>query len=619
MATGPYAGTFEETGTVTLGPPDSRSNQPILSLIAKFTINSPSGRVEGTKVFVPGSSTGGTVSCRQLFDGSFRASSFNQNLRVEATIETPDERTCKTAGAASLSFVKNSAVLADSFTENFVNVAPFDPPTCVEGISPPQISIADTTVNEGDSGTSDATFNVTLSKASPTQVTVDYATADGTATQPEDYEQTQDTLTFETNETTETVTVPVRGDTADEPNESFKVLLSNPQNAEIADGEGSATIVDDDEVAPTTTATRSLEPNAAGWNKEDVTVTLTATDNEGGSGVKEIAYSTNGGQPTTEQDDSVQVPVSAEGETTIDFYATDKEGNTEEEQTTTVKIDKTAPSITAVRSPDANANGWNNSDVTVSFTCSDELSGLDSSGCPDNVTLSSEGANQSVTRSVADAAGNIASDTVDNIKIDTSAPTISDLGPTTQPNANGWYNTDVTNRFEASDSGSGLDDACQTAFSDQAGHNVQSKTTSGEGMAVKVTSDSCTDVAGNTATGKDSATFKIDKTAPSVSETIPKANATKVSRTTPVTAKFSEAVQADTLTSDTVQLFSGNSTKPVKATLSKTSNSVTLTPSTRLDANNRFTVKIEGGATGVKDLADNPLSDFSWTFTTGGR
>jgi large repetitive protein len=394
----------------------------------------------------------------------------------------------------------------------------------------------------------------------------------------------------------------------------------------------------------------------------------------------------------------VQVPVSAEGETTIDFYATDKEGNTEQEQTTTVKIDKTAPSITASRSPAANANGWNNenvtvsftcsdelsgldssgcqadvvvsdeganqsltgnvtdkagntasatendinidktdptitgsrspdansfgwnnSDVTVSFTCSDELSGLDSSGCPDNVTLSSEGANQSVTRSVTDAAGNTASDTVHNIKIDTSAPTISDLGPTTQPNANGWYNTDVTNRFEASDSGSGLDDACQTAFSDQAGHNVQSKTTSGEGMAVKVTSDSCTDVAGNTATGEDSATFKIDKTAPSVSETIPKANATKVSRTTPVTAKFSEAVQADTLTSDTVQLFSGNSTKPVKATLSKTSNSVTLTPSTKLDANNRYTAKIEGGATGVKDLADNPLSDFSWTFTTGGR
>jgi Tol biopolymer transport system component len=115
----------------------------------------------------------------------------------------------------------------------------------------PQIAIADASVTEGDSGTSEATFTVTLSGASTTAVAVDYATADGTATQPEDYQQTGDTLTFAANETTATVTVPVSGDTIDEPDESFSVLLSNPQNAEIADGEASGTIVDDDEAAPT--------------------------------------------------------------------------------------------------------------------------------------------------------------------------------------------------------------------------------------------------------------------------------------------------------------------------------------------------------------------------------
>jgi hypothetical protein len=109
-----------------------------------------------------------------------------------------------------------------------------------------------------------------------------------------------------------------------------------------------------------------------------------------------------------------------------------------------------------------------------------------------------------------------------------------------------------------------------------------------------------------------------DTDPPTVKDTIPQAGATGVSRTTTVKANFSEPVQAATLTSNTVQLFSGNSTKAIKATLSKTPTSVTLTPSQKLDAKTRYTAKIKGGATGVKDLAGNPLaSDFSWSFTTG--
>jgi probable HAF family extracellular repeat protein len=417
---------------------------------------------------------------------------------------------------------------------------------------PPKISIADTTVNEGDSGTSDATFTVTLSEAITKAVTVDYATEDGTATQPEDYEQTGDTLTFEANQTTATVTVAVSGDTTDEPDESFLVNLSNPTNATISDAQGTGTITNDDQDTQAPQTDIALDPPTPNgendWYTKTVNATISASD-DSGSGVSETRCILDPASPPESFDDLPSSPceylgsgasVSSEGQHTLYAASKDEAGNKETPQST-------------------------------------------------------------------------------SFKIDTSAPTISDLGPIAQPNANGWYNTDVANRFEASDSGSGLDGACQTAFPDQGGQNVQSKTTSDEGSAVKVTSDSCTDVAGNTATGKDSATFKIDKSAPSVSGTNPQANATKVSRTTEVTANFSEAVQAATLTSDTVQLFSGNSTKPVKATLSKTSNSVTLTPSTRLDANNRYTAKIKGGATGVKDLADNPLSAFSWTFTTGGR
>ena len=97
-----------------------------------------------------------------------------------------------------------------------------------------------------------------------------------------------------------------------------------------------------------------------------------------------------------------------------------------------------------------------------------------------------------------------------------------------------------------------------------------------------------------------------------------------VVRGSSVTAEFSEEVQEATLTSSTVQLFSGKSPKSTKATLSWNPStdptSVTLTPSSRLDAKTKYTAKIKGGADGVKDLAGNPLaSDFSWSFTTGSK
>ena len=111
-----------------------------------------------------------------------------------------------------------------------------------------------------------------------------------------------------------------------------------------------------------------------------------------------------------------------------------------------------------------------------------------------------------------------------------------------------------------------------------------------------------------------------DMMAPTVTITNPQAGATGVPRTTRVTANFSEAVQAATLTSAYVQLFSGNSTKPLKATLSQSPTSVTLSPSQWLDAKSRYTAKIKGGSTGVKDLAGNPLaSDYTWSFATGSK
>ncbi|NTY61545.1 cellulase family glycosylhydrolase [Mycolicibacterium sphagni] len=110
----------------------------------------------------------------------------------------------------------------------------------------PTLSIADTTVAEGNSGTTNATFTVTLSKPSTTPVAVNYSTSSGTATAGTDFTVTTGTLTFAAGVTTQTITVKVTGDTAVEPTESFTVALASPSGATIARTTATATITNDD-------------------------------------------------------------------------------------------------------------------------------------------------------------------------------------------------------------------------------------------------------------------------------------------------------------------------------------------------------------------------------------
>lgn len=111
---------------------------------------------------------------------------------------------------------------------------------------PPSISINDVTVAEGNAGPTNAVFNVTLSSSSSDTVTANFATANGTATAPSDYTATNGTVTFAPSDTSENVTVPVNGDTIDEPDETFQVNLTSPTNATFADNQGQGTITDDD-------------------------------------------------------------------------------------------------------------------------------------------------------------------------------------------------------------------------------------------------------------------------------------------------------------------------------------------------------------------------------------
>jgi hypothetical protein len=150
-------------------------------------------------------------------------------------------------------------VLGDTLDEAqetfFVDLTSTDAPvadgqgegTITDNDTQPNISINDVTVTEGDSGTVDATFTISLSASSGRAVMVKYATSDGTAQGGSDYTATTtSTLTFTPGQTDRTFTVQVDGDTNDEVNETFFLNLSNPVNATITDSQGEGTIIDDD-------------------------------------------------------------------------------------------------------------------------------------------------------------------------------------------------------------------------------------------------------------------------------------------------------------------------------------------------------------------------------------
>jgi large repetitive protein len=110
----------------------------------------------------------------------------------------------------------------------------------------PSITIHDSTVAEGSTGTVAATFSLTLSATSTQTVTVAYWTGDGTAVAGSDYQAASGTLSFAPGETSKTISVLVNGDRISEQTETFVVNLSSPTNASIADSQGVGTILDDE-------------------------------------------------------------------------------------------------------------------------------------------------------------------------------------------------------------------------------------------------------------------------------------------------------------------------------------------------------------------------------------
>jgi hypothetical protein len=253
-----------------------------------------------------------------------------------------------------------------------------------------------------------------------------------------------------------------------------------------------------DKTGPTITFVSRTAANTNGWNKDDVTVNWSCTD--GLSGVTAASVS-----------QSVTTEGANQSSTGI---CSDLAGNTSQNTQTGINIDKTKPTVNPQALPSANANGWNNTNVTVTFMGSDLLSGIDN--CTTAVTLTSEGAGQSAgPGTCTDKAGNISDPaTATGINIDKTKPSVT-FGPQS-PGANsyGWNNTDVSVPFTPADALSGV-----ATFSPTSPLLL---TTEGAAVSATVT---VTDKAANSETVASPA-VKIDKTKPTTNANAsPSANA----------------------------------------------------------------------------------------------
>jgi len=143
----------------------------------------------------------------------------------------------------------------------------------------PAFSISDAApVTEGNAGTTSATFTVTLAAPAAGTLSVDYMTSNGNASAPADYTPVSGTLTFQPGEVSKTIVVAVKGDTIDEADEPFHIVLSNPQGGAvpITRGSASATILDDDDPPVVSVSDASLAEGNSGTTQMTFTLTLSA-------------------------------------------------------------------------------------------------------------------------------------------------------------------------------------------------------------------------------------------------------------------------------------------------------------------------------------------------------
>lgn len=190
-----------------------------------------------------------------------------------------------TAGTSYYYRVSSADAANNSSTSPVIAQAPASFTT-----SAPTIAIGDVSITEGNAGTTNASFTVSLSAPTSQTVSVAYATAAGSATAGSDFTTVTGTATFSPGATSTTIAVPVIGDSMFEGAESFTVNLSNPVNATIADAQATGIILNDDAVP-----SLSIDDVTVIETGTNVTATLTVTASAASSQAMTVNYATANG------------------------------------------------------------------------------------------------------------------------------------------------------------------------------------------------------------------------------------------------------------------------------------------------------------------------------------
>ena len=199
------------------------------------TLSSPSsGTVTVKYATTSGTATATTDYTTTTGTLTFAAGQVTKTISVPIKGDNTDESTTAETFTVTLSAPTGGATIADATGAGKITD------------DDPHFKINDVTVIEGDSGTKTVTFTVTMTSSSKSY-SVNFATANNTASSSSDYTAKTGTLTFAAGQTSKTIAITVRGDTTDEGNERFYVNLSSPTGgATLADGRGYGNITDDD-------------------------------------------------------------------------------------------------------------------------------------------------------------------------------------------------------------------------------------------------------------------------------------------------------------------------------------------------------------------------------------
>jgi large repetitive protein len=192
-----------------------------------------------------------------------------------------------------------------------------------------------------------------------------------------------------------------------------------------------------DATAPTVSASAGRTPDSNGWYNHAVGVTFAGSDAT--SGVDSCTQATYSGPDTAD----ASVPGTCR----------DVAGNQSGSTSFGLRYDATGPSVTATPGRAADANGWYNHALSVTFSGSDTTSGLDSCAAPQTYSGPDDG-NASVSGSCRDVAGNSTPRSL-GLRYDATGPTVT-TSPARSPDSNGWYNHSVAVSFAGTDAASGI-------------------------------------------------------------------------------------------------------------------------------------------------------------------